>query len=75
MEALLERAKELRDRLAQRLRQGIHVLHRLRAETVDSDPVRAELAELVDALDAEAEAFAAAREEMSSLLEEASSAS
>ena len=69
----LERAKELRDRLAQRLRQGIHVLHRLRAETVDSDPVRAELAELVDALDAEAEAFAAAREEMSSLLEEAQS--
>ncbi|MDH3457524.1 MAG: hypothetical protein OER90_11865 [Gemmatimonadota bacterium] len=65
----LERAIELRDRLAQRFRQGIGVLHKLRAETVDADPVRAELAELVEALDAEAEAFAAARQEMSSLLE------
>jgi hypothetical protein len=69
----LERAIELRRRLVQRFRQGIHVLHSLRAETVDSDPVRAELAQLVEALDAEAEAFAAARQEVTSLLESAES--
>jgi hypothetical protein len=63
----LERAIELRQRLAQRFRQGIRVLHTLRAETIDSDPVRTELAELVKALDAEAEASVAARQEMTSL--------
>ena len=69
----LGRAIELRDRLARRFRQGIGVLHKIRAETVAADPVRAELAELVEALDSEAEAFAAARQEMSSLLQVATS--
>lgn len=64
----LERVQRLRDGLAARFRQGIRVLHRLRAETVDADPAQAELAELVVALDGEARAYEAARREVASLL-------
>ncbi len=63
-----ERMHTLRDGLIARLRQGIGVLHRLHAETLDADPARVELAELLEALDAEAESYASANEEIRSLL-------
>jgi hypothetical protein len=64
----MERVQALHDGLIARFRQGIRVLHQLHAETVDADPARAELAELVEALDTEAETYASAKHEVRSLL-------
>jgi hypothetical protein len=68
-ETAINRVTSLHDGLASRFRQGVSVLYRLRAETVDADPAREELAELLEALDADATAYAAARAEVDSLLE------
>ncbi len=63
-----ERAAKLRDRLEAKFRQGIHVLHRLHAESVDADPVHGELADVLNDLREEADAYAEARREVESLL-------
>lgn len=64
----LARVTQLRDGLRERFRQGIGVLHRLHAETVDADPAQAELTELLQALDDDTRAYAAARDEVASLV-------
>lgn len=64
----VERPRKLRRALAARIRDGITVLHRLRTEAVADDPTRVALDELLEALDADAKAFAAARSEIQSLL-------
>jgi len=63
-----KRLAGLRDGLLARFRDGIHVLHRLRAEAVADDPATQELARLIAALDQEAAAYAAARREVETLL-------
>jgi hypothetical protein len=70
----VERVTVLRDGLADRFRQGISVLYRLRAEAVDADPAAVELAELLEALDTEADAYAEARQEVTALLRESPAA-
>lgn len=64
----IDRVTALHDALASRFRLGVSVLYRLRAETVDADPAREELAELLEALDADADAYAAARAEVETWL-------
>jgi hypothetical protein len=54
----------LREGLLARLRDGVHVLHRLRAEAVADDPAVAELARLIAALDQDATAYSEARKEV-----------
>ncbi len=67
-EAAIDRVTALHDALASRFRQGVSVLYRLRAETVDADPAHEELAELLEALDADVDACAAARAEVEAWL-------
>ena len=62
-----ERLTGLRDRLVAKFRDGIAVLHRLRAETIADDPAHQELARLVTALGEDATALADARREIAAL--------
>ncbi|MDH3457222.1 MAG: hypothetical protein OER90_10315 [Gemmatimonadota bacterium] len=68
-EAAIDRVTSLHDGLASRFRKGVSVLYRLRAEAVDADPAHEELTELLEALDADATAYAAARAEVDAWLE------
>jgi hypothetical protein len=62
------RGARLRDALSQRFAKGIEVLHRLRVELVHADPRQAECQALLERLDEEAQAWRAARIEVSRLL-------
>ncbi len=64
----IDRVTALHDALASRFRQGVSILYRLRAETVDADPAHDELVELLEALDADADAYASARAEVEAWL-------
>ena len=66
-EAGTERAQRLRDRMLARFRQGIHVLHRLRAETVETHAAREEFAELLVVLDEETRVYVEALSEVKQL--------
>lgn len=44
------------------------MLYRLHAETVDADPARAQLTDLLDALETEAEAYGEVRRELEAML-------
>ncbi|MDH4042955.1 MAG: hypothetical protein OEY20_00335 [Gemmatimonadota bacterium] len=66
--AQTDRAGALRDGLLARFRDGIAVLHQLRAESVDDEPAHDALNRLVVALDEDAEAYAVARTELALLL-------
>ncbi len=59
-----KRSQPLHDALARRLADATRVLHRLRAETVGLEPTRAVLAELIEELELEADAYAEARREL-----------
>jgi hypothetical protein len=63
-EAAIDQVTSLHDGLASRFRPGVSVLYRLRAEAVDAHPAQEELTELLEALDADATAYAAARAEV-----------
>lgn len=64
----LVRTERLRDALVQRFLNGVTVLHRLRARSVEIDPTRQLLDELIDGIGADVEAHAAAVEEIEELL-------
>lgn len=64
-----DRLTSLRDGLLTRFRDGIAVLHRLHAEALADDPAHRELSRLVAALDGDATALAAARQELADLLD------
>lgn len=66
-----DRSQQLYDTLAERLRNATGVLHRLRAETIGLDPTRQMLAELIEDLELEADAWMEAKREVDSVLEEA----
>ncbi len=63
-----ERSAQLRTQLVERLHRGVHVLYRLHTETVDADPVRAQLTDLLEALETEAEAYGEVRHELEAML-------
>lgn len=58
----------MRTKLVTRLCHGVHMLYRLHAETVDADPARAQLTDLLDALETEAEAYGEVRRELEAML-------
>jgi hypothetical protein len=61
------RLTELRDGLLARFRDGVHVLHRLRAESVADDPAVAELGRLIAQLDQDTAACSDARREVEAI--------
>ncbi len=63
-----ERSAQMRTKLVERLHRGVHVLYRLHTETVDADPVRAQLTDLLEVLETEAEAHGEVRREMEAVL-------
>ncbi len=63
-----ERSAQMRTKLAARLSHCVHVLYRLHAETVDADPARAQLTDLLEALEMEAEAYGEVRRELEAML-------
>jgi predicted Ser/Thr protein kinase len=65
----LVRAERVRDGLIQKLLDGIAVMHRLRAATIQASPARELLGDLVDAIDESTRAHAEALREIEALLE------
>ncbi len=62
------KSKRLYRALTDRLQHATRVLHRLRAETIGLDPTRAMLADLIEELELEADAFVEARHELAAAL-------
>lgn len=66
----LVHAERVRDGLIQKLLDGMAVLHRLRAATIQASPARELLGELVEAIDESSRAHAEALREIEALLTE-----
>ncbi len=62
------KSKRLHRSLTDRLRHATRVLHRLRAETIGLSPTRTMLADLIEELELEADAFVQARHELAAAL-------